>query len=245
VTMAERVDPAALSRTLQALASDVGEREDLETSLQSIIEASLGVFDVSGAGLMFVDESQVLRYAAASDARSAVLEAAQERFGAGPCVDALLFDTLVSTVDLANDSRWPALGSTVVPQGVVAVLGIPVHVGGTAVGSLNLYSEHPREWDQSEIDAMAAFVQLIERLLGTAVLAHRSGALVAQLEYALEHRVVIERAVGLIMGRSGVDAVAAFNELRAQARAQRRKVAGVAQQLLDQHAGRAPSPDSD
>jgi GAF domain-containing protein len=236
--MSERVDRGVLTRTLESLSARSVEGGDLEASLQSIIDASLRVFEVSGAGLMFVDQSQVLRYAAASDARSEVLEAAQERVGAGPCVDALLFDTVVSTVDLATDERWPSLSTEVVPRGVVAVLGIPVHVGGTAVGSLNLYSEGAREWDQSELDAMAAFVALIERLVGTALLAHRNSALVAQLEYALEHRVVIERAVGVIMGRAGIDAVAAFNDLRAQARAKRQKVAHVAQQLLDDHAGR-------
>ncbi len=235
--MKRSVDPDSLARTLEHLSSQDADTDDLQSSLQSIVDASLGVFDVTGAGLMMVDESQVLRYVAASDARSAVLEETQERVGGGPCVDALLFDTMVMTVDLASDERWPELSAQVVPHGVVAVLGIPVHVGGTAVGSLNLYSDSAREWDEAEIDAMRSFVHLIERLLGSAVLAHRSNTLVEQLEYALEHRVVIERAVGVIMGRSSVDAVSAFNELHAQARAQRRKVADVAQQLLEQHAG--------
>jgi AmiR/NasT family two-component response regulator len=65
------------------------------------------------------------------------------------------------------------------------------------------------------------------------MLAHARGRLVEQLQYALDHRVVIERAIGLLMGRAGdVDAVAAFNRLRDLARSQRRRVAEVAEEVL-------------
>ncbi len=53
------------------------------------------------------------------------------------------------------------------------------------------------------------------------------------MQYALDNRVIIERAVGFVMARAGVDAVAGFNVLRSAARRDRRKVADVAREVLD------------
>ncbi len=62
-------------------------------------------------------------------------------------------------------------------------------------------------------------------------------AVADQLQYALNYRVVIERAVGYLMGARGLDAVAAFDLLRRQARDSRRRVADVATDLLGQAMG--------
>ena len=53
-----------------------------------------------------------------------------------------------------------------------------------------------------------------------------------QLQYALDYRVVIERAVGYLMGTHRLDAVTAFDVLRKQARDSRRRVADVATEIL-------------
>jgi len=73
----------------------------------------------------------------------------------------------------------------------------------------------------------------VEDLIGAALLARDRDTLAAQLQQALEHRVVIEGAIGVLMGAQRVDAVTAFGVLRRQARADRRKVADVARDMLD------------
>ena len=62
--------------------------------------------------------------------------------------------------------------------------------------------------------------------------------MVEQLQYALDNRVTIERAIGMLMARHDVDAVAAFHLLRQNARSARRKVADVAREIVE---GRAPT----
>ena len=66
-----------------------------------------------------------------------------------------------------------------------------------------------------------AFEGFVERLLQTALVAHKRSAIVDQLQYALANRVVIERAIGMIMGRDAVDAPAAFERLRSRRARQR------------------------
>ena len=59
---------------------------------------------------------------------------------------------------------------------------------------------------------------------------------VDQLESALERRVVIERAKGILMERHGIDERAAFERLRDHARAQNRRVVEIAVAVADGHA---------
>jgi GAF domain-containing protein len=227
-----QIEKTVLSDALRGLGDLETAEVALDDALQRIVVAAQTVFAVTGAGLMLVDPDSVLRYVAASDEPGRLLEQAQEQAGTGPCVEALVFDRVVTTADLAQDDRWPDVSAMVVPAGVAAVLGVPVRLAGGAVGSLNVYCDRPHEWDDSELEAIGAFARLIEDHLAAAVLRHRRDTLVEQLQYALDHRVVVERAVGLIMGNEGLDAVAAFDRLRSVARSRRVRAAEVAEEVL-------------
>lgn len=108
-----------------------------------------------------------------------------------------------------------------------------MRLGAVPVGSLDVYRARPHVWEDSERAALARYSEVVEAILGAALSARAAGELADQLQYALDHRVVIERAVGLLMARAEVDAVTAFNIMRTTARNERRKVAEVAQGLLE------------
>jgi AmiR/NasT family two-component response regulator len=59
---------------------------------------------------------------------------------------------------------------------------------------------------------------------------------VVQLEGALERRMIIERAKGILMERHGTDERRAFDLLRESARSNSRRVVDVAQAVVDGHA---------
>jgi GAF domain-containing protein len=227
------MDGAAFERTIahlhEARAADIA----VELQLQLVIDAAQSLFNVDGTGLMCLDDEHVLRFVAASDRPGRVLEVAQVEHGVGPCVDAVIVDQIVRCTDIRRVDRYAPIAEAVASEGVIAVLGVPVRVEGGAVGSLNVYADQPREWDDTDIQALAAFAGLIEGVLGAAVTTHRQGRVIEQLEYALQNRISIERAIGVIMGRDRTDAVSAFNELRSQARSQRRRVADLAHELLE------------
>jgi GAF domain-containing protein len=226
------IDPVRLQDALDRLGQESAARDSLEIPLRSAVDAVVGVFGVDGAGLMFIADDDALRYACASNDAAHALEAGQERLGHGPCVDSLINDEVVATDDLSTDDRWPGLAALVTPAGVRAVLGVPVHLGGGAVGSLNVFYRSAHGWTDEEKDALAAFNGVIETIVGTALLARRREQLVTQLQYALDHRVPIERAIGVVMARDDLGAVDAFNQLRQTARSTRRRVSDVAEELL-------------
>jgi GAF domain-containing protein len=225
------IDPVALERSLAGL----GDRTSgiiLSRALHDAIDTTRELFSADGAGVMMVDDSTVLCAVAATNESARILEERQERIGCGPCVDALTFDRTVATADLMSDDRWPELGAEMADAGVCSVLGVPIRAGGLPVGSLNVYRGHRGEWNNTEVSAIEAYGGLIDGLLLAALQAHANEQIVKQLQRALDNRVVIERAVGVIMEREKADAVAAFGRLRQEARATQRKAAEVAAAIL-------------
>jgi GAF domain-containing protein len=225
------VQPAALDAAVARLRASP-EEHGVQAALTRVCRSAVEVFGVDGAGMMVIDDGAVLRYVAATDEPGRALEQAQEAVGVGPCVEALVLDHLVVTDDVQRDDRWPELADHLRGQAVRAVLGVPTHVGGTAIGSLDVYRSTPHDWDDSEMHAIQAFNGIVESVLASALLAAASEQIVEQLRYALEHRITIERAVGVVMAQRGVDAITAFNALRGDARARREKVANRAARIL-------------
>jgi GAF domain-containing protein len=226
------ISTEVLDSTLRSL-DDAGPATDgLEGALDAVVRGCAEVFSVDGCGLLVLDEDRALRSVAASDAASAALEAAQEELGEGPCVTTVVEDELTQTADVVTDERWPRLAERVRDQPVRAILGVPVRHGGAAFGALNVFRFNRFDWDDSDLRSIGAFAQLVERTVMLAVLQERDGALVTQLQRALDSRVVIERAVGHLMATDHVDAVAAFNLLRRRARDARQPISEVAARIL-------------
>ncbi|MEV4349968.1 GAF and ANTAR domain-containing protein [Actinoplanes sp. NPDC049596] len=230
------IDPEVLAGSLRRL-EKLGSG-DVPGAVADVVHAAVDLFGVTGSGLMIADEENSLRYVAASNAPSKIMEQAQSTTGEGPCVSAFVHNRVVHTDDLRQDARWPRIHDTFLQHGVVSVLGAPVRLGGVPVGTLDVFHDVPHDWDETEAAALERYTGLLEATLSTALAAQRAGELAGQLQYALDYRIVIERAVGYLMARHETGAEQAFNLLRSTARGQRRKIAEVAQHLLD--TGRLP-----
>ena len=233
------IDESALLSSLHHLREAASEA-DIAGMLKCAVDSVHAVFGYSGAGVMFVTESGYLSYVAASDENSRDLEEAQAAVGQGPCYESYVLAREVVTSDVCADERWPDLSSRL-SGSIRAVAGVPVLLGGSPVGTLNVYRDRPVDWDSSDINALTAYSGLVAEVLAAALSAQQRGVLADQLQYALDYRVVIERAVGYLMGRHDLDPVTAFDVLRRRARDSRRRVADVASELL----GGSTGPASD
>jgi hypothetical protein len=112
-------------------------------------------------------------------------------------------------------------------------LCVPVEVLGGPIGTLDLFTAIPRAWDDSEVAAAHAYGGVVASLLGSAVAAHASSRLANQLQVALDSRVLIEQAKGVLMASEKVDAQTAFARLRRQARNTSRPLPEVAREIID------------
>lgn len=227
------VDATRLNQGLAALGAVSPAQLGLRAAVEQATVASVSVFeDVDGAGLMLVDADDTLRWVTASTAAAQALERGQEEAQSGPCVDAYQQDAVVYTSDLATDPRYTSLWTHLHDVPLRSVLSVPVVVTSTPVGSLNVYAAEPRGWDDSEADACVALAGVLAALLQAAVTAQLRDAEVQQLRYALDHRVAIEQAKGILMERESLDAQAAFDRIRTTARRNRTRVADVARRIV-------------
>jgi GAF domain-containing protein len=236
--MAAHIDEEALRSSLQRLRQAAFDA-DVVGVLKRTVNSVHDLFGYSGAGIMFITESGHLSYVAASDEAGRQLEEAQASAGQGPCYDSYVYASEIVSSDLHTDSRWPDLPARLSAQ-VRAVAGIPILLSGSPVGTLNVYRDEPAKWDSSDIQALHAYSGLVAEVVGTALAAHDHSTVAGQLQYALDYRVIIERAVGYLMGTRSLDAVTAFNVLRKRARDSRRRVADVAADVLGETTASGP-----
>jgi GAF domain-containing protein len=188
---------------------------------------------------MLADERGQLRWATASDQQTQIIEEGEERLGEGPCINAFAEHAPMAMRDAAKEPHWGTITNVVTSQEMRAGLSVPVQLEGGPIGTLDLYSATPRDWDPAEIGAAQVYAALAATLLTRAAAAQVKGRLAEQLEAAFEHRNRIERAKGMLMAQEGIDDAAAFERLRSAARSSRRPLIDVVDDVLG---GRRLSP---
>jgi GAF domain-containing protein len=245
------VDRQVVARTVRDLRATLPEADDLLVGLQRVTEATRTVLEVDGAGLTLVHEDGPPRWVAATDAVMELLEHVQHDFGEGPYLQAFAQDRAISFQDLQAAPAWTRIAAVVGQLHVAGVLSVPVRLAGQPVGTLDVYSTQPRPWTARELEAVAEFAAVAAELVTAGVELANRELEVAQLRQALTNRVWIEQAKGVLAATRGTGPDAAFQQLRATARATNRKLAEVAQEVVqdaqrDRLAARAqqdpPSP---
>ena len=208
--------------------------EDLLGRLGRVVEATRTVVGVDGTGLTLTCEDGQPRWVAATDAAMQLLEEVQHDFGEGPCLAAFAEDREVAVQDLRTELVWDRIAVVVRQLQVRGVLSVPVRLADQPVGTLNVYATQPRAWSPAEVKALGAFAIVTAELVRAAVELANHQLEVAQLRQALASRVWIEQAKGMVAATQGVSLDQAFQQLRVRARSSSRKLADVAQEVIQE-----------
>lgn len=224
---------AVLRRFAGTLVQDYA-LQDVIVRLSSEIQA---VLDVRGAGVMLSGEDGRLRFVSSSDPVLEHLEALQIELEEGPCLLAFRTGEPVMADDLLADTRFRTFAPRAAAVGMRAVYSFPLRHQGTSIGALNFYRE-----DASSLDEEARRAGEILADVATAYILHareddRSRMLAAQLQGALDSRVVIEQAKGFLAARLDVSVDEAFRLLRTYARSQGAHLRMVATDVLARRIG--------
>ncbi len=204
----------------------------VEDAIHEIVHTTHSMFAVDGAGLMLADAAQHLRDVAHSDARFAHLEDLQIRHQEGPCIEAFDTKELVGATDLEQEGRWPLFSKGAVRSEIRAVLASPLPYNQDAVGVVAVVSERRRPWSPANELALLAFTDLAALLIASIIQGEQQSQLADQLQGALNSRQVIEQAKGILMGTQGISARAAYDQLRSRARSERRKLAEICAEVV-------------
>jgi hypothetical protein len=226
------VDGQLVARTVGELQAMLPRAGDLLVGLQRVVEATRTVVGVDGTGLTLAHEDGQPRWAAVSDSAMELLEQVQHDLGEGPCLAAFAEDRVVAVEDLRSELVWDRLAAVVGQLQVCGVLSVPVRLGEQPVGTLDVYATQPRAWSTGEVEALGALAVVTAELVSTGVELANREVEVAQLRRALAGRVWIEQAKGVLAATQGVSPDQAFEQLRKRARSSSRKLADLAQEVV-------------
>lgn len=220
--------------TFVRLTDTLVDEYDVVDLLQNLVDSVVDIFDASAAGILLANQHQELEVVASTSERSSFVGLLQLDAGEGPCVECFATGRPVSVSDRAEmQRRWPTFAAASVESGYASVHAIPMRLRDTTLGSLNLFRE--TEGELNPDDALAA--QALTDVATISILQQRTlehAALTqAQLQRALDSRVVIEQAKGFVAYTHSVDTEAAFVLLRQYARAHQERLADVARAVVE------------
>ncbi len=224
----------ALVETFVQLADTLVDDFDIIDFLQGLAERCVELLDVSEAGVMLGAADGGLRHAACSSERMRVVEIFELQVEQGPCFDAYKQNTAVRCDSAVEaETRWPQFAPNAIDAGFVAVSAIPLRLRGDVIGALNLFSNTPAALDDSEVRVAQAMADIATIGILQERLIRDSHSVVAQLEGALESRVLIEQAKGIIAEHNKVNVDDAFTVLRTFARSQNQLLSQTARAIVD------------
>jgi GAF domain-containing protein len=200
--------------------------------LNDLAERIVAVLGVGGAGVSVLESGQ-LRFAAASDERSVGLERTQEAEQAGPGADACRTGNIVKVASLPEASgEWGVYQRSARAAGIIAVASVPMRHGGESIGTVDLYSASPRDWSAGDLRAAGILADMATGYLVQAQELHRQCRVIGQLREALDSRIVIEQAKGVLAAERRISVDEAFEVLRRHARSHAVSLRSVAEAVV-------------
>lgn len=217
---------------------------DVFDLLHTLAGHCVSMLGASAAGILLADGTGRPRIAVSSEERAQVLELFQLQSDEGPCLECYRTGRPVSegALNTANE-RWPRFAPAAVDAGFVGVHALPMRLREDVIGGLNLFASDggrlgPEELRLAQGLADAATIAILQDRV-----ARGRELLIQQRQAALDDRIVIEQARGLIAASLRVGTDEALDLLRSTARRTARRIvevaADVSQKRIDPESLRA------
>ena len=232
------------------------QEDDLRTAIASLSRLATGqlalvdlltevaAFGVSavpgadGAGLALIEADRSDTIVTTADFVRQV-DDTQYGLGQGPCISAAQEARTITSGSLGADQRWPRFGGRVARLGVHSALSMPLVTPGGVIGALNIYAHDKNAFDERAARLAELFAIPAAIAVQNAQVLDQTRRLASQLEQAVQTRGSIDRAVGIIISRTGVSADEALARLRRLSQTEHRKLTVVADAMVEEAARRA------
>ncbi|MGW7070595.1 ANTAR domain-containing protein [Streptomyces sp. NPDC054855] len=233
--MSERQREERLASAFVDLAAPVRE-VSVPDALHALTEHCVDLLEVSAAGVMLDVPHGRLVEVMASDEYTRSLELLGLEWDEGPLLDCRRSEADVSEFRLDTEpacARWPRFTPRALLLGFTSVATVPLRCRGTVVGALSLLHDRPTPVDDTRLRLAQALADTATACVITRQTLHEQRTQIAQLQDALESRILIEQAKGFLANSRGCSADQAFIRMRTYARNRRLKLSDVARQVLN------------
>ncbi len=209
----------------------VGDFDVIEV-LTLLTSRCVELLDAAAAGILLADGDGHLRVIGASTEQIQLLELFQVQNNEGPCLDCFRTGQVVLHSDLDAVSPWPQFAAECATAGFASVCAVPLRLQAHTLGCLNMFMAEPGGLTTSDV----ALAQALADVASIAIIqdqATRDSAIrEGQLQHALNSRIAIEQAKGMIAENGQIDMDEAFSRLRSYARSHNRGLTELAEALV-------------
>jgi transcriptional regulator with GAF, ATPase, and Fis domain len=222
-----------LAETFVALADALVDDYDVVEVMDQLVRACVDVLDVAAAGLLLVDQRGGLQVVASSSEEVHLLELFQLQDAEGPCLDCVRSGAAVTVHDLRTAAaRWPRFVEEATRVGYGSVYAVPMRLRQEVIGGLNLFRRPGLTLDRHEEQLAQALADVATIGVLQQRMTHRALLLAEQLQTALDSRIVVEQAKGVLAEYGGLSMDDAYRALRGYARDHNRKLSEIADSVV-------------
>jgi len=222
----------SVAQSFEALTEKLVDGFSTTDLLDRLASDCVDLLDADAAAVVLLNQDGTLEVASSSDDVARALQTVLVETHTGPCLEAFRTGEPISVDSLSEMGHAaPALRAALEHDGYSSVYAIPMRLRSDTIGALNLFNRQaPLSETGRRLAGALAHVATIaivhQRRLAQAT------ELAEQLQSALQTRIAIERAIGVLAEHGGIDMGAAFDALRGYARAHRLKLRLVAEQVV-------------
>lgn len=224
-----------LVRVLVRMADTLVSDFDVIDLFHELVVSCTDLLDVAQAGLLLSDGNGALRVVAASSEGTGVVELLELEDRGGPGAEAFRTGRPVRSGELAGSEarhKWPGFGEAALSAGFRAVTAVPMRLRDEVLGALDLFLTEAVDLTDEDLTVAQALADLATIAILQDRLVIDDRTIISQLQTALETRVVIEQAKGIVAHEADLTMDEAFGRIREHARNNNRRLREVAAAIV-------------
>ena len=223
-----------LANAFVGLADTLVADSDVIELAQQLIDSTMALLPIAAAGILLDDPSGELHVFASSNDQSRLFELLQVGADAGACLEAYQTGQPVLVEDLeASAARWPAFAQRSHEYGFRSLVALPLQLRTERIGALTLFLGATGPLTSADVAVGQALADVATIGILHQRILTRSELVNKQLQTALNTRLIIEQAKGVLAERGTIDMERAFNLLRGHARRTNRRLADLARDVVE------------
>lgn len=223
-----------LLRTVVELTDNLVDDFDVVELLSLLSHRCVELLDLVAAGIVLADADGQLRLMASSSEAMRIVELFEVQADEGPCMDCFATGATIAEPDLARaGERWPRFAPEAVEAGFRAAHAVPLRLRRTTMGALNLFRADVGPLGGPDLLVAQALADVATIAILQQRISAEAQTLNEQLARALNSRVAIEQAKGVLAEQGDLTMDVAFERLRGHSRSTNTRLALVAQAVVD------------
>ena len=223
-----------LIKVFVELADTLVDEFDVMDFLSTLTERSVELLPADAAGVILRDLRGSLHVVASTSDQAQILELFELQNDEGPCLDCLADGVAVTNVSASDArARWPRFSAAAAELGFQSTHAVPLRLRDSVIGAVNLFctTTDPFSDDAVALGQALADIATIGLLQERTV--RQSGLIAEQLQAALDSRILIEQAKGVLLASAGIDMDRAFQLMRDYSRRNRQSFRDVARAVTE------------